>query len=124
VDVLQRLKRGQGSAWTATEEWSSGSEAEHLVDEPVLHSNVTPCHPTNLALPNLVHCFVTLNRPPRTTELTKMLLGTDPFLDGTVILLQDVVQIWNRPMVAARSQDSFFPSIQESQADNIWPYRC
>jgi hypothetical protein len=27
-----------------------------------------------------------------------MLLGTDPFLDGTVILRQDVVQILNRPM--------------------------
>ena len=79
-DVLQRLKRGQGSAWTATEEWSLGSGAEHLIDEPVLHSDVTLCHPTNLALPNLVHCFVTLNRPPRTTELPKVLLGRIRFL--------------------------------------------
>jgi len=37
-----------------------------------------------------------------------MLLGTDPFFDGAVILLQDAVQILNRSMVAARSQDSFF----------------
>ena len=37
-----------------------------------------------------------------------MLLGTDPFLDRTVILLQDVIQILNRPMTAALSQDSFF----------------
>jgi hypothetical protein len=66
---------------------SSGSQAEHLIDEPVLHSDVTLCHPPNLALPNLVHHFVTLNRPPRTTELPKMLLGTDPFFDGAVILL-------------------------------------
>ena len=87
---------------------SSGSQAEHLIDEPVLHSDVTLSHPPNLAHPNLVHRFVTLNRPPRTTELPKMLLGTDQFLDGAVILLQDVVQILNRPMVAARSQDSFF----------------
>ena len=57
-DVLQRLKREQGSAPTATEVVSSGSEeAEHLIDEPVLHSDVTLCHPPNLALPNLAHCF-------------------------------------------------------------------
>ena len=82
---------------------SSSGEAERAIDEPVLHSDVTLRHPPNLALPNLVHRFVTLNRPPRTTELPKMLLGTDPFLDGAVILLQNVVQILNRPMTAALS---------------------
>ena len=78
----------------------SGSQAEHLIDEPVLHPNVTVPHPPNLTLPNLVHGFVTLNRPPCTAELTKMLLGTNPSLDGTVILLENVVEILNRPMTA------------------------
>jgi len=32
-----------------------------------------------------------------------MLLGADPFLDRTVILLEDVIQILNRPMTAALS---------------------
>jgi hypothetical protein len=32
-----------------------------------------------------------------------MLLGAEPFLDGTVILLQDVIQILNWPMTAALS---------------------
>jgi RNA polymerase primary sigma factor len=103
LDVLQRLKRGRGSARTATEEASSASEAEGAIDKSVLQSDVSPCHPPNLPLPNLVHGFVTLNRPPRTTELPEMLLGTDPFLDSAVILLQDVVQILNRPMTATRS---------------------
>jgi hypothetical protein len=78
----------------------SGSQAEHLIDEPVLHPNVTVPHPPNLTLPNLVHGFVTLNRPPCTAELTNMLLGADPSLDGTVILLEDVVEILNRPILA------------------------
>jgi hypothetical protein len=50
-----------------------------------------------------VHRLVTLNRPPRTTELTKVLLGTDAFLDGTVVLFQNVVQVLNRPMTATPS---------------------
>src|SRR5690242_8423102 len=88
---VAKIKGREGSARSATAAVSSGNEAEHLIDEPVLHSDVTLYHPPNLALPNLVHRFVTLNRPPRTTQLTKILLGTDPFLDGTVVLLEDVV---------------------------------
>ncbi len=85
---------------------SSAGEAEHPFDEPVLRSDVT-LHPPNLSLLNLVHRRVALNRPPRTTELAKMLLGTDPFFGGAVILLQNVVQVLNRPMTAALSQDFF-----------------
>jgi hypothetical protein len=62
---------------------------------------------SHLTFADLVDYLVALNRLTCTTELTKMLLGTDPFLDRTVILLQDVVQILNRPMTAALSQDSF-----------------
>jgi hypothetical protein len=51
----------------------------------------------------IVHRFVALNRPPRTIEFPEMLLGTNPFLDGAVVLLEDVVQILNRPMAAAVS---------------------
>ncbi len=80
---------------------SSDSEVERPIDEPILQSNVTVPHLPNLALPNLVDCFVTLNRSPRATELPKMLPGTDSFLDGAVILLQDFVPILNRPMAAS-----------------------
>jgi hypothetical protein len=82
---------------------SSDRKAEHPIDKPVLHSDVTVPQPPNLALPNLVHRFVTLNGPPRTIELPEMLLGTDPFLDGAVVLLQNVIQILNRPVTAALS---------------------
>jgi hypothetical protein len=103
---------------------SSGSEVERPIDEPVLQSDVTVPHPPNLALPNLVHGFVTLNRPPYTTELPKMLLGPDPLLDGAVILLQDVVQILKPVDGGSAVVRLLLPSIQESQVDNTWPYRC
>ena len=80
---------------------SSGGEAEHPIIELVLRMDITLLHPPHLPFPNLVHYLVSLNRPPRTTEPTKMLLGTDPFLDGVVILLQNVIQILNRSMTAA-----------------------
>src|SRR5260370_7570425 len=85
-----------------------GREGKRQIDELVLGQDVSLLDPSNLTFADLMDYFVALNRPPRTTELPKMLLGTDPFLDGTVILLQDVVQILNRPMTAALSQDSFF----------------
>jgi hypothetical protein len=104
IGCVAKIEREQGSARTDGDRGvSSGSQAEHLIDEPVLHSGVTLPQPPNLALPNFVHRFVTLNRSPRTTEFPKMLLGTNPLLDGTVILLQDVVQMLNRPMTAALS---------------------
>jgi hypothetical protein len=66
-------------------------------------SGVTFLHPPNLPLPDLVHRLVTLNRPPRRPDLTKVRLSTDSFLDGTVILFQNVVQVWERPMTATPS---------------------
>jgi hypothetical protein len=101
---VAKIERGQGLTRTDGDRGvSSGSEAEHLIDEPVLHSDVTLSQPPNLALPNFVHRFVILNRPPRTTEFPEILLGTNPFLDGAVILFQDGVQILNRPVTAALS---------------------
>ena len=102
-DVLQRLKRGQGSARTATEAVGLGSETKNPTDELVLRQDVTLLHPSGLTFADLVDHLVTLNRPSCTTKLTKMLLGTDPLLDGTVILVQDVIQILNWTVPATPS---------------------
>jgi hypothetical protein len=101
--VLQRLKTGKAAprtpGWLATLE----GEAKCPIDEPVLRQNVTLLHPSDLILVDLVHRLVALNRLTRTTESTEMLLGAEPFLDGTVISLQDVIQILNWPMTAELS---------------------
>ena len=104
--MLQR-KRGQGSARTATESVSLGSEAEDSINKLVLASDGTLLHPPHLALPNVVHHLVALLRSPLRSELPKVLLGTDLFLDGAVILLQNVIQILNWPRTATWSQDTF-----------------
>src|SRR5438067_9995925 len=83
TDVLQRLKTGKAAPRTTGQGASSNGEAKHPIDKSVLRSHVTLPHPPNLSFPNLVGHLVALNRPPRTTELTKVLLGTDPFLDRT-----------------------------------------
>ena len=72
-------------------------------DELVLRQDVTLLHPSDLTFTDLVYRLVALNRLTCTTELTKMLFGTDPFLDGTVILLQDVVQILHWTVAATPS---------------------
>jgi hypothetical protein len=93
-------KRGQGSARTATEAVSLGSAGEDPINKLVRPSDVTLLHPPDLALPNVVHHLVALLRSPLRSELPKVLLGTDLFLDGAVILLQNVVQILNWPRTA------------------------
>ena len=84
-------------------EVSLEGEAKNPIDELVLSQDITLLHSSDLTFADLVHRLVALNRLTCTTELTKMLLGADPFLDGTVILLQDVVQVLNRPVTAAPS---------------------
>jgi hypothetical protein len=99
--VLQRLKTPRQRLERRDRSASSGGEAKNPIDELVLRQDVTLLHPSDLTFADLVDHLVALDRHPRTPELTEMLLGADPFLDGAVILLQDVVQILNRPVTAA-----------------------
>jgi hypothetical protein len=77
-----------------------------LLDHPDLDADIALLYPPQ-SLQNLMHRLVTLNRPPRTTELPRMLLGPHLFRDSVVILLQDIVQILNRPITATGSQNLF-----------------
>jgi hypothetical protein len=54
-----------------------------------------------------VHRLVSLNRSPRGAQLAKVLLGFYSSFDRSMILLQDVVQILDRSMLAAAAQGSF-----------------
>ena len=48
-----------------------------------------------------------LNRSPRRVEFTKTLLRLYASFDRSMILLQDVVLVLDRPVAATASQDSF-----------------
>jgi hypothetical protein len=62
-----------------------------------------------------VHRLISLNRSPRREEFTKALLGLHSSFDRSMILLQDVVQVLDRPMSAAAAQvpSSFTAGIAE-----------
>jgi len=73
----------------------------------ILLSNIIAADPPRLPLPDHVHRFVSLNRSPGSLELAKVLLGLHSSFDCSMILLQDIVQILDRSMSTAATQDSF-----------------
>src|SRR6516225_4122908 len=85
----------------------SGRQIEQLVDELILFTNIIAADPPSLPLPDPVYRFVSLNRSPRRLELAKALLGLHSSFDGSMTLLQDIVQILDRSMATAAAKDSF-----------------
>jgi hypothetical protein len=61
------------------------------VDELNLTPNIVPIHPPSLPLPDHIHRLIPLNRPSRSLELPKPLLGVYSTLDRSMVLFQDVV---------------------------------
>src|SRR5215469_7821663 len=85
----------------------SGRQIEQLVDELILFTNILAADPSRLALPDPVCRFVSINRSPRRLEFAKVLLGLHSSFDGSMILLQDIVQILDRSMSTAAARNSF-----------------
>src|SRR5262249_49424285 len=85
----------------------SGRQIEQPVDEMILFTNIIAADPPRLPLPDHVHRFVSFNRSPGCLDLTKVLLGLHSSFDGSMILLQDIVQILDRSMSTAAPEDSF-----------------
>ena len=80
---------------------------EQPVDELNLAPHIRAAHPPRLPLPNHVHCLVSLDCPPRRVKLAKPLFGLYPSFDRSMVLLQDIVQVLDRPMAAAAAQGAF-----------------
>ena len=80
---------------------------EELVDELNLLPNFRTAHPPRVTLPDHVHGLISLGRSPRRVEFTKALLRLYASFDRPMILLQDVVQVLDRSVVATASQYSF-----------------
>ena len=101
------FKKRQESDWSGRPGAVSCSHPEQLVDELNLSPNIRTAHPPRLPLPDHVYCLVSLDRSPCRVKFTKALLGLHSSFDRSMILLQDVVQVSDRPVAAAASQDSF-----------------
>ena len=80
---------------------------EQPVDELNLAPHIRAAHPPRLPLPNHVHGLVSLDCPPRRVKLAKPLFGLYPSFDRSMVLLQDIVQVLDRPMAAATAQGAF-----------------
>ena len=85
----------------------SCSHPEQLVDELNLSLKLRTVHPPCLSLSDHVHGLVSLDGSPRRVKFTKALLGLHASFDRSMILLQDVVQVLDRPVAATASQYSF-----------------
>ena len=101
------FKKQQVSDWSGRSGSVSCTHLEQLVDELNLSPNIRTARPPRLPLPDHVHCLVSLDRSPRRLKLTKPLLGFHSSFDCSMVLLQDVVQVLDRPVAATASQDSF-----------------
>ena len=101
------FKKQQVSDWSGRSGSVSCNHLEQLVDELNLSPNIRTARPPRLPLPDHVHCLVSLDRSPRRLKLTKPLLGFHSSFDCSMVLLQDVVQVLDRPVAATASQDSF-----------------
>ena len=101
------FKNQQESNWLDRPVSVSCNHPEQLVDEVNLLPNIRTVHPPRLPLPDHVHGLVSRNRSPRRVEFTKALLGLHASFDRSMILLQNVVQVLNKPVAATASQDSF-----------------
>ena len=102
------FKKRQESDWSSRPGSASCSHLEQLVDELNLSPNIRTAHPPRLPLPDHVHCLVSLDRSARRVEFTKALLGLHSSFDRSMILLQDIVQVLDRPVATTASQNSFF----------------
>src|SRR6202007_2047921 len=60
-----------------------------------------------LAFANHVYGLVASQRAPGSPKRTETLASVNPPLDGPVVLLQDIIEVRHRPVLAAGVQRSF-----------------
>ena len=97
----------------------SCSHLEQCVDELNLSPNIRTTHPSRRPLPDHVHGLVSSDRSPRHVEFAKALLRLYASFDRSMILLQDVVQVLDRPVAATASQDSFLFHSLNRRAEKV-----
>src|SRR4051794_12799175 len=71
----------------------SDTEPEDGFYEADLFSDVALCQPSNLSFADHVHCFIALDCLLRARKRAEAEARLDPPFDGTVILLDNVIEI-------------------------------
>src|ERR1700722_16410527 len=74
------------------------------VNESPLPCRIALRQPSDLPLPDHVHCFVSLNRLPRSFHRPEPQARCDGLLNEAVVLLHDVVQVGRWTTAAASAE--------------------
>src|ERR1039457_7221404 len=95
-----------------------GCQLEKAVDELNLSKKIISCHPSSLPLPDHVDCFIALNRSPSRLAFSETLFGVLSTFNGSMILLENVVQILHRSVATAVAQRPFLFTVRDRRAIN------
>src|SRR5580658_11321286 len=93
-----------------------GCQVEKAVDELNLPKKIISCHPSNLPLPDHVDCFVALNGSLGRLEFSEALFGVHSTFDGSMILLEDVIQVLHGSVSTAIAQGPFLLTVMDRGA--------
>ena len=88
--------------------WLLGGQPEQPFYESDLRPNIIAPHPSNLPLSDHVHRLITLNCSLGCVEFPEALLGVNPAFYCTMVLLDNVVQVWDGSMAASAAKHPFF----------------
>ena len=77
-----------------------------------------------LAFADHVDYLVAGDRAPGSPKRTEALAGVNPPLDDPMVLLQDVIEVRHRPVLAAGFQRSFTLELKRSRAGKPHAHRC
>ena len=91
--VAKFLVKGFSAARVVSRESDLGGETEQFGDEVNLAGRIPFCQPPHSTFPNHVHCFDSLQRPPRAPKRTITFGQPNPFLYCPVVLLDQVIEI-------------------------------
>ena len=74
--------------------FNSGGNIEEIGHESNLSANIAYLDPFNLSLPDHVHGLITADGPPRRVETEEAESGIDSTFYESVILLDDIIEIF------------------------------
>src|SRR4051812_32457857 len=95
--------------------WFLGGQPEQPFYKSDLRPNIIAPHPSNLPLSDHVHRLIALNCSLGCVEFPEALLGVDPAFYCTMVLLDNVVQVWDGSMAASAAKHPFFVNSRDGR---------
>jgi WD40 repeat protein len=107
--------------------FSSGSNIEEIGHESNLSANVAFLDSFNLSLPNHIHGLIPADGPPRRVETEEAKSGIDSAFYESVILLDDIIEIFALAQLSGDGQESGFENDSAPNSGSVakiqWPHK-